>query len=180
MKRMKIKSEYDLTRKMLKTLRTITESQSNKSTLTENINVNNAEQNLDNGIVVVNDVDVRLQSDDKNDLKLTSAQETTISGLIDNFRSQVSEIVDFNPGFTMSGKQIRLDGYLTDNDISFVLIAGEEEGAYVNAEMMKLPLVELSVQPAYFQRPKQMWNHGISAIRWLEVIQFCSLVLHVI
>ena len=138
MKRMKIKSEYDLTRKMLKTLRTITESQSNKSTLTENINVNNAEQNLDNGIVVVNDVDVRLQSDDKNDLKLTSAQETTISGLIDNFRSQVSEIVDFNPGFTMSGKQIRLDGYLTDNDISFVLIAGEEEGAYVNAEMMKL------------------------------------------
>ena len=135
---MKIKSEYDLTRKMLKTLRTITESQSNKSTLTENINVNNAEQNLDNGIVVVNDVDVRLQSDDKNDLKLTSAQETTISGLIDNFRSQVSEIVDFNPGFTMSGKQIRLDGYLTDNDISFVLIAGEEEGAYVNAEMMKL------------------------------------------
>lgn len=34
--------------------------------------------------------------------------------------------------------QIRLDGTLTNEDISFVFIAGEENGVYINADMLKL------------------------------------------
>ena len=72
-------------------------------------------------------------------------QKTAISGLIDNFRQQVSQIVEFDPGMTISERQIRLDGKLTDGDISFVFIAGEESGVYVNAEMLKIEAETLVV-----------------------------------
>ena len=65
-------------------------------------------------------------------------QKNEISGIIDNFRQQVSQIVDFQPGFSLFPDQIRLDGSLTDEGIKFVFIAGKEGGAYVNADMLKL------------------------------------------
>jgi hypothetical protein len=77
-------------------------------------------------------------STDEMDMELKDDQKETISNLIDNFRQQVSQIVDFDPGMTINQKQIRLDGVLTDEDISFVLIAGEESGVYINADMLKL------------------------------------------
>ena len=89
-------------------------------------------------VTVVNDVDVKLMSGDDEDLKLMDDQKNAISSIIDNFRQQVSQIVDFEPGFTLTETQIRLDGVLTDQDIKFVLIAGEESGVYINADMLKL------------------------------------------
>jgi hypothetical protein len=50
----------------------------------------------------------------------------------------VSQIANFEPGFTLTQTQIRLDGSLPDEDINFVLIAGEESGLYINADMLKL------------------------------------------
>jgi hypothetical protein len=58
--------------------------------------------------------------------------------MIDSFREQVSQIADLTPGFTLSKTQVRLDGTLPDEDINFVLIAGEESGLYINADMLKL------------------------------------------
>jgi hypothetical protein len=77
-------------------------------------------------------------SSDEADMNLTDSQKTAISSLIDNFRQQVSQIVEFTPGMTINENQIRLDGKLTDEDVSFVLIAGEESGVYINADMLKL------------------------------------------
>ena len=77
-------------------------------------------------------------SGDDADLKLMDDQKNAISSIIDKFRQQVSQIVDFEPGFTLTETQIRLDGVLTDQDIKFVLIAGEESGVYINADMLKL------------------------------------------
>jgi BioD-like phosphotransacetylase family protein len=91
-----------------------------------------------NDVTVVNDVDVKLMSGDDADMKLMDDQKNAISSIIDNFRQQVSQIVDFEPGFTLTETQIRLDGVLTDQDIKFVLIAGEESGVYINADMLKL------------------------------------------
>jgi hypothetical protein len=77
-------------------------------------------------------------SSDESDLELTDEQKETISGLIDNFKQQVSQIVEFTPGMTINPNQIRLDGKLTDEDVNFVLIAGEDSGTFINAEMLKL------------------------------------------
>jgi hypothetical protein len=156
---MKMKNEYDFTKGMLKKLRTINESTSNKKSIFEQVgpsapsqeqrNSNDVDMvrdepeddaydKLNDDITVINDVDVKMLSTGEEDMKLTEEQENAISGLIDNFRQQVSQIVEFDPGFTINMDQIRLDGSLTDDDISFVMIAGKESGLYVNADMLKI------------------------------------------
>jgi hypothetical protein len=160
MKTMQMRNDYDFTKVMLKTLRSLNESKSGKSAMNEQVGLTGPSQEQRNSdsvapqsfnksdedvydkvnddITVINDVDIKLLSSDDSDLKLTEDQEKSISGLIDNFRQQVSQIVDLDPGFTINMDQIRLDGTLTDDDISFVLIAGQESGTYVNADMLKI------------------------------------------
>jgi hypothetical protein len=147
MQKKKIKNEYDVTRNMLKTIRTITESQTYRTSINEQSEVDDsigtlpsdvAAQNLKNGIEVINNVDVKMLSNDKYDMKLTEPQKQSISSVVDTFKSQVDQLVEFDPGFTISPDQIRLDGHLTDSDIKFVLIAGKEDGVYINADMLKL------------------------------------------
>ena len=139
----KTKNDYDVMKGMLKTIRTLTESKTSTRTINEvaefeSPEVDKAEQNLKNDITVVNDVEVKLNSPDKEDMTLQDSQKTAISQMIDNFKQQVSQIADFHPGITMTPDQIRFDGTLTDLDISFVFIAGKDSGAYINADMLKL------------------------------------------
>jgi hypothetical protein len=130
---------------MLNTLRNLNESKFSYRTLSEQVNTqepidseNNEPKQQERGFVVINDVEVKMLSSDEADMELTDEQKESISGLIDNFKQQVSQIVDFQPGMTINSNQIRLDGKLTDEDISFVLIAGEDSGTFINAEMLKL------------------------------------------
>mgnify|MGYP003349585701 FL=1 len=104
-----------------------------------------AEMKINNDITVINNVDVKLLSTDKMDMTLTDEQKTAISGIIDNFKSQVSQIVTFEPGMTINEEQVRLDGTIDDLDIKFVIIAGKEAGVYLNAEMLKLDDTVLQV-----------------------------------
>ena len=96
------------------------------------------EQSMKDDILVINDVDVKMNSTDEADMKLMDEQKNEISGIIDNFKQQVSQIVNFEPGFSIFPDQIRLDGTLNDEGIKFVFIAGKDGGAYINAEMLKL------------------------------------------
>jgi len=134
---------YDETKKMLNTLRKLNENKTSNSVIKEQQEVSQQvepeqTQKQDSDFVIINDVEVKMLSTDEMDMELKDDQKETISNLIDNFRQQVSQIVDFDPGMTINQKQIRLDGVLTDEDISFVLIAGEESGVYINADMLKL------------------------------------------
>lgn len=126
----KVLSSYDDTKKMLNTLRKINESKSSFKTLREQ------EEPTKDNIDVINDVDVKLVSSDNADLQLDDQQKTSISSLVDSFREQVSQIADLKPGFTFTETQIRLDGSIPDIDINFVLIAGDEGGLYINADML--------------------------------------------
>jgi hypothetical protein len=130
---------YDNTKKMLDTIRSFKNSSKKIVSLNEQIT------NTDNDITVVNDVDVNISSSDNADLSLKDDEKTTLSQLIDNFYLQVSQIVDFEPGITISENQIRLDGNLTDDDINFVFISGNEAGVYINTDMLKLEDSTLSV-----------------------------------
>ena len=128
---------YDETKKMLNTLRKLNESISTSKILREQEEPTQS-SNLQNDILVINDVEVKLMSSDTIDMKLMDDQKNSISNIIDGFRQQVSQIVEFEPGITISPNQIRMDGVLTDEDVSFVFIAGEEGGLYLNADMLKV------------------------------------------
>jgi hypothetical protein len=143
-------SMYDQTKKMLNTLRNLNESKFSNRTLSEQVDPQTAQsqdplgpedqvsKEHEKGIIVINDVEVKMLSSDEADLELTDEQKEIISALIDNFKQQVSQIVEFQPGMTINPNQIRLDGKLTDEDVNFVLIAGEDSGTFINAEMLKL------------------------------------------
>ena len=77
---MKAKTEYDVTKNMLKTIRTLTESKLSNKTINEQeepivplIDQTEKEQNDD--ITVINDVDVKLVSKDKADMILSDQQK---------------------------------------------------------------------------------------------------------
>jgi hypothetical protein len=135
-------SGYDDTKKMLNTLRKLNESRMSSNTLREQLETQQSSvnpestQNDGDEIDVINDVDVKMVSTDSADLTLMDDQKTTISGLIDSFRNQVSQIAELKPGLTMNETQIRLDGSIGELDLNFVYIVGEESGVYINADML--------------------------------------------
>lgn len=144
----KQKNSYDEIKGMLKTLRTLNESKSSFKVLKEEetpMGNMGDKENIKDDVIVINNVEVNMSSDDSEDMKLEENQKTAISGLIDSFRDQVSQIVEFEPGMTINKTQIRLDGTLTDNDISFVIIAGTEGGLYINADMLKIEQEEIDI-----------------------------------
>jgi hypothetical protein len=57
--------------------------------------------------------------------------------LIENFKTQVYELATFEEGFNIYQNSVRLDGSI-DNDLTFVFIAGQDRGLYINANMLKL------------------------------------------
>ena len=134
-------SGYDDTKKMLNTLRKLNENRtfSNKI-LKEEIETQQPQNQepQEKDFTVINDVEVKLLSGDPADMNLLDDQKTAISTLIDNFRQQVDQIAEFKPGMSINPDQVRLDGTLTNEDISFVFIAGKESGVYINADMLKL------------------------------------------
>jgi hypothetical protein len=129
---------YDQTKKMLNVLRNLNNNKTNNKFKGSLYEQDTSFEKQDNDIMVINDVDVNITSTDKSDLELRDEEKSVISQMIDNFYSQVSQVVEFDPGITISENQIRLDGTLTDDDISFVFIGGNDRGLYINTEMLKL------------------------------------------
>lgn len=137
----KTKNEYDQIKGMLNTLRGLNESVvNNKKSLLEQVNVpddksSNPEEKEYDNIEVVNDVEVKLISPDTEDTQLRDDEKDAISQVIDSFRLEVSQTADLDPGFTVTEKQIRLDGSNSDFDMNFVVVAGEQSGLYVTSDM---------------------------------------------
>jgi hypothetical protein len=146
-------TEYDQIKVMLNKMRSLNETKNIKSNFILEQNETSptsdseepptdydsdvSKEQYDN-IEVINDVEVKLISTDKMDTELKQDEKTQISQLIDSFRQQVSQISELDPGITISEKQIRLDGTITEMEINFVLIAGEDSGLYLNNEMLSI------------------------------------------
>jgi ribonuclease HII len=121
---------YDSIKKMLNTMRNLNENVKSKSILKEE------DEKLFN-LVLNDNVEVKIHSTDQEDLSLSEEEKGSLNQLIQNFKSQVSELANFEEGFNVYVDSVRLDGTI-ENDLSFVLIAGNERGLYLNANMLKI------------------------------------------
>jgi ribonuclease HII len=121
---------YDSIKKMLNTMRNLNENVKSKSILKEE------DEKLFN-LVLNDNVEVKIHSTDQEDLSLSEEEKGSLNQLIQNFKSQVSELASFEEGFNVYVDSVRLDGTI-ENDLSFVLIAGNERGLYLNANMLKI------------------------------------------
>jgi|TARA_B100001093_G_C26737341_1_gene975055 hypothetical protein len=127
---------YDNTKRMLNTLRRLNESVGSETT--KLINEQEEEKELKDTITVVDGVEVRIIASSEEDLELQNDSKSAISQVIENFKTQVSDLGDLRPGLTIQKDQIRLDGVLPDVDLNFVIVAGTEKGVYLNTSMLKL------------------------------------------
>lgn len=140
-------SDYNITKQMLETIREktriFTEQKISKELLFEQTEEQGqqepTQQQPDNDDVTnINDVDVRIISDSGYEREVSDNMKMEITGLIDSFREQVSQIAELNPGITIKDEQIRIDGVLNDTNLKFVLIGGQESGIYISSEMSNL------------------------------------------
>jgi ribonuclease HII len=121
---------YDSIKKMLNTMRNLNENVKSKNILKEE------DEKLFN-LVLNDNVEVKIHSTDQEDLSISNEEKASLNQLIQNFKSQVSELANFEEGFNIYVDSVRLDGTI-ENDLSFVLIAGNERGLYLNANMLKI------------------------------------------
>ena len=145
--KMNNRTEYDQIKGMLNTMRTLKESRSNIRTnllleeesrnIDNDVDTQSTEEKFDN-IEIVNKVEIKIMSGDKNEVKLQEDEKKSISDMIDALRTQVYQLVDLNPGFTIDVNQIRLDGSIEDLDLNFVYIVGDDSGLYINSEMLQI------------------------------------------
>jgi len=96
--------EYDGIKKMLNTMRNLNESTSKRNIIKEEENALQdveATQDQKTEYIVVNNVEVKLHSSDQADLEISEEEKSGLSQLIDNFRTQVTEIAEFEEGFNI-------------------------------------------------------------------------------
>lgn len=87
---------------------------------------------------IVNNVEVRFNSTDQQDLQLKDDEKTKISGLIDAFRNEVSELTEFGK-LNVYPDSVKLEGRVGNLNLDFMLSAGDDNGVYLsNTSLLKL------------------------------------------
>lgn len=157
-------NSYDDTKKMLNTLRKLNESRTKESTLikeqedlyrssypSKEDSVDTSDQFADDGstdlnpsqpaedsdYTVINDVEIVIHSEDSEDLELTEEEKGKVSQLIDDFRAEVEETVEFGK-MDIYESSAKLTGNLGEYGLEFTLSTGDDTGLYINGQMIRV------------------------------------------
>jgi len=94
-------------------------------------------QTEDSDYAVINNVEVVIHSEDPEDMELTDEEKGKISQLIDDFRAEVSETVEFDK-LHIYETSSKLDGKIGEFGLMFTLSTGDDTGLYINGQMLKI------------------------------------------
>ena len=113
---------------------------------------------ISGGIIVIH-------GKDKSDLQLTSDDKKAFQETMDEFVSEVSEIVDFNK-LNLYTNNVEWSGKITELDVEFFYSIGETNGIYINGTMTKIDddyLEFLNKLKQYYEKFKSKWSRVISS-----------------
>jgi hypothetical protein len=106
-----------------------------------------------------------LHGKEQTDLELTTDEKTAFQETMDEFVSDVSDMVDFNK-LNVYSNNVEWSGRLIEFDIEFFFSIGEENGVYINGEMIKTDdefLNLLNSLKNYYEKFKSKWAKIISS-----------------
>lgn len=104
----------------------------------KNPNPANNQKSEKNDLTVINNVEIVINSTDEADLTLNDDEKGKISQMIDDFRSEVSEITDFGKLNIYDGSA-KLDGNVKEVNLGFTLSAGDDNGLFLsNSSMLQI------------------------------------------
>lgn len=102
---------------------------------------------------------ITLHGKDKQDLELTTDEKTAFQETMDEFMQEVSDLVDFDR-LNIYENNVEWSGKIIDFDMSFYLTIGENNGIYLNGEMIKIDenFTQLvSKLQTYYDKFKSRW-----------------------
>lgn len=108
-----------------------------------------------------------LHGKDKSDLELTSEEKTSYQETMDEFVTDVSDLSDFGV-LNVYSNEVQWSGKVIDFDLEFFFSIGENNGVYVNGDMIKLDdkLTELVTKlTTFYEKFKTKWAKVISVRR---------------
>ena len=93
------------------------------------------------------------------DLELTTDEKTSFQETMDEFVAEVSDLVEFN-NLNLYNKNVEWSGRIIDFDVDFFMSIGEENGIYINGEMLKIDdkfIEVLNKLRAFYEKFKSKW-----------------------
>ena len=100
-----------------------------------------------------------LHGKDKTELELTTDEKIAFQETMDEFVTEVSDLVDFNK-LNVYQSNVEWSGKIIDYDIEFMYTIGEESGIYINGDMIKTDeeFIEMITKlQKYYEKFKSKW-----------------------
>jgi hypothetical protein len=118
----------------------------------------NSQEDKSQGYRVVGGIIV-LHGKDNNDLDLTTDEKIAFQETMNEFVEQVSDLVDFNK-LNVYPNNVEWSGRIIDFDLDFFFTIGEENGVYINGEMLKTDdefLEMINKLKVFYDKFKSKW-----------------------
>jgi hypothetical protein len=115
-----------------------------------------------------------LHGKNKTDLELTTDEKIAFQETMDEFVEEVSDLVDFNK-LNVYPSNVEWSGNIIDADLQFYFSIGEENGVYINGEMIKADdtfVNLLSKLNNFYQKFKTKWARILAARRKTRQVDF--------
>ena len=100
-----------------------------------------------------------LHGKNQTELELTTDEKIAFQETMDEFVAEVSDLVDFNK-LNIFPKNVEWSGKIIDFDIDFFFTIGEENGVYVNGQMIKADdkfLDMINKLKTFYEKFKSKW-----------------------
>jgi len=105
-----------------------------------------------------------LHGTDKTDTQLTTDDKIAFQESMDEFVSEVAEIVDFNK-LNVYPNNVEWSGKIAEMDLEFFISIGESKGVYINGTMIKLDddfMEFITKLQTYYEKFKSKWSKVIA------------------
>jgi len=105
-----------------------------------------------------------LHGKENTDLELTTDEKNTFQETMDEFVAEVSSLADFYK-LNVYTNNVEWSGKIIDYDLDFFMSIGEENGIYINGEMIKVDekLMELMTKlKTFYDKFKSKWSTVLS------------------
>ena len=105
-----------------------------------------------------------LHGNERKEVELTTDDKTAFQETMDEFVSEVSDMVNFEP-LNVYSNNADWGGKIVDFDIEFYFTIGESNGVYITSEMSKLDenfLMSIDKLKKYYEKFKSKWAKVIA------------------
>lgn len=106
-----------------------------------------------------------LHGKDEHDTDITTDDKIAFQETMDEFIEEVSDLVDFNE-LNVYPNNVEWSGKIIDYDLDFIFSIGENNGVYINGEMIKVDpdfLEFINKLQQYYEKFKSKWAKVLAA-----------------